>query len=111
MKYLRGYAPELLVQVQALMDSGRLAETVARRHAVPQAIRTERARVDDTDELKQREHDRAFCALCQHMEPDYHQLEFDLRLWLTVQDQVAVIATGMAHPAPGSLRDAPARSR
>ena len=33
--------------------------------------------------LKEPQHDKAFYALCQHMEPDYHQLEFDLRLWLT----------------------------
>ena len=28
-------------------------------------------------------HDKAFYRLCTHMEPDYHQLEFDLRLYLT----------------------------
>ena len=39
--------------------------------------------VHELAHLKEREHDRAFYALCQHMEPDYHQLEFDLRLWLT----------------------------
>lgn len=33
--------------------------------------------------LKEREHDRALHALCTHMEPDVHQLEFDVRLWLT----------------------------
>ncbi|MEN9416680.1 MAG: hypothetical protein RI988_300 [Pseudomonadota bacterium] len=33
--------------------------------------------------LKQRGHDKAFYALCTHMEPDYHQLEFDARIWLT----------------------------
>ena len=39
--------------------------------------------VHELAHLKQREHDRAFYALCVHMEPDYHQLELDLRLWLT----------------------------
>jgi len=39
--------------------------------------------VHELAHLKEREHGRAFYALCQHMEPDYHQLEFDLRLWLT----------------------------
>ncbi|MDE2369998.1 MAG: M48 family metallopeptidase [Burkholderiales bacterium] len=39
--------------------------------------------VHELAHLKEREHDRAFYALCVHMEPDYHQLEFDLRLWLT----------------------------
>jgi predicted metal-dependent hydrolase len=33
--------------------------------------------------LKEREHGKAFYQLCVHMEPDYHQLEFDLRLYLT----------------------------
>jgi predicted metal-dependent hydrolase len=39
--------------------------------------------VHELAHLKEREHDRAFYALCVHMEPDYHQLELDLRLWLT----------------------------
>lgn len=183
MRYLQGYAPELLAQVQALIDSGRLAETVARRHGEPHAIRTERALYEYTNELKarhlksapplskvlydpklnvlknalgthrsvsrvqgrqlkakreiriatlfkdapadflrlivvhelahlrQREHDRAFYALCQHMEPDYHQLEFDLRLWLTVQDQAAGTTAGLALPGLDALRGAPAPSR
>lgn len=29
------------------------------------------------------EHNKAFYQLCCHMEPQYHQLEFDTRLWLT----------------------------
>lgn len=33
--------------------------------------------------LRVRDHDKAFYQLCCHMEPDYHQLEFDLRVWLT----------------------------
>jgi hypothetical protein len=33
--------------------------------------------------LKERAHDKAFYALCSHIEPDYHHLEFDTRLWLT----------------------------
>ena len=39
--------------------------------------------VHELAHLKEREHDRAFYALCRHMEPDYPQLEFDVRLWLT----------------------------
>ena len=38
--------------------------------------------VHELAHLKERAHDKAFYALCQHMEPDYHQLEFDLRLAL-----------------------------
>jgi predicted metal-dependent hydrolase len=39
--------------------------------------------VHELAHLKERAHDKAFYALCSHMEPDYHQLEFDVRLWLT----------------------------
>ena len=42
--------------------------------------------VHELAHLKEREHDKAFYALCLHMEPAYHQLEFDLRLWLTAQE-------------------------
>lgn len=42
--------------------------------------------VHELAHLKQRDHDKAFYALCTHMEPDYHQLEFDVRLWLTAQE-------------------------
>lgn len=42
--------------------------------------------VHELAHLKQREHDKAFYALCEHMEPDYHALEFDLRLWLTARE-------------------------
>jgi predicted metal-dependent hydrolase len=40
--------------------------------------------VHELAHLKEREHGRAFYALCESMEPSYHQLEFDLRLWLTI---------------------------
>lgn len=36
--------------------------------------------------LKEKEHNKAFYALCCYMEPQYHQLEFDTRLWLTHLD-------------------------
>lgn len=39
--------------------------------------------VHELAHMKEREHDKAFYQLCAHMEPDYHQLEFDLRLYLT----------------------------
>jgi predicted metal-dependent hydrolase len=42
--------------------------------------------VHELAHLKVREHDRAFYQLCTHMEPAYHQLEFDLRLTLTQLD-------------------------
>lgn len=42
--------------------------------------------VHELAHLKEREHDKAFYALCTHMEPAYHQLEFDVRLWLTARE-------------------------
>jgi len=39
--------------------------------------------VHELAHIKEREHDKAFYQLCRHMEPDYHQLEFDLRVYLT----------------------------
>jgi predicted metal-dependent hydrolase len=44
--------------------------------------------VHELAHLKGREHDKAFYALCTHMEPAYHQLDFDVRLWLTARDAV-----------------------
>ncbi len=39
--------------------------------------------VHELAHLKEREHDKAFYALCEHMLPGYHQVEFDTRLYLT----------------------------
>ena len=36
--------------------------------------------------LKVKEHNKAFYKLCTHIEPAYHQLEFDLRVYLTYKD-------------------------
>jgi hypothetical protein len=38
--------------------------------------------VHELAHLKERNHDKAFYQLCQHMEPDYHQFEFDCRVYL-----------------------------
>ena len=43
--------------------------------------------VHELAHIKEKAHDKAFYQLCTHMEPNYHQLEFDLRLYLTWQDQ------------------------
>ena len=155
---MQGYPPNLLAQVQGLIDSGRLADAVAQRHTETHDVQSERAlydyvcdlkarhmkgappiakvaydpklhilknalgthtavsRVQGTQlkakreiriaalfkeapadflrmivvhelaHLKERAHDKAFYALCEHMAPDYHQLEFDLRLYLTQLD-------------------------
>lgn len=42
--------------------------------------------VHELAHLKERQHDKAFYKLCGHMEPAYHQLEFDVRLYLTHLD-------------------------
>lgn len=42
--------------------------------------------VHELAHLKEAEHNKAFYQLCTHMAPDYHQLEFDLRLYLTHLD-------------------------
>lgn len=42
--------------------------------------------VHELAHLREKAHNKAFYQLCQHMEPDYHQLEFDLRLYLTHQE-------------------------
>ena len=42
--------------------------------------------VHELAHLKEREHDKAFYQLCAHMEPQYHQYELDLRLYLTQLD-------------------------
>jgi UTP pyrophosphatase len=156
--YLRGYAPALLAQVQALVAEGRLRESVLRRYPEQHAVRTDRALYDyvnalktehlrnteplakvaydnklhviqnalgthttvsrvqgnrlkakreirvaslfkdapaeflkmivvhELAHLKVREHDKSFYALCLHMAPNYHQLEFDLRVWLTARE-------------------------
>ncbi|WLI75719.1 M48 family metallopeptidase [Kosakonia sp. H02] len=39
--------------------------------------------VHELAHLKEKDHNKAFYQLCCHMEPQYHQLEFDTRLWLT----------------------------
>lgn len=42
--------------------------------------------VHELAHIKEAEHNKAFYQLCRHMEPDYHQLEFDLRLYLTQRE-------------------------
>jgi len=39
--------------------------------------------VHELAHLKEKEHNKAFYKLCCHMLPNYHQLEFDMRLYLT----------------------------
>jgi predicted metal-dependent hydrolase len=39
--------------------------------------------VHELAHLKEKQHNKAFYQLCQHMQPDYHQIEFDVRVYLT----------------------------
>jgi hypothetical protein len=50
------------------------------REAPPEFLRM--IVVHELAHLKERQHDKAFYQLCCRMEPDYHQLEFDVRAWL-----------------------------
>ena len=42
--------------------------------------------VHELAHFKEKEHNKAFYKLCEYMEPTYHQLEFDLRVYLTHLD-------------------------
>jgi UTP pyrophosphatase len=153
--YLAGYPPELVAQVQRLIEQDRLGDWLLQKYPAAHKVRTDRALYDYTQEikeehlrntgqlskalfdnklhvihnalgthtsisrvqgaklkskreirvaiifremppeflrmivvhelahLKERKHDKPFYQLCRHIEPDYHQLEFDLRTYLS----------------------------
>ena len=39
--------------------------------------------VHELAHLKEKDHNKSFYKLCTHIQPDYHQLEFDVRVYLT----------------------------
>ncbi|MFT7585893.1 MAG: putative metal-dependent hydrolase [Cellvibrionaceae bacterium] len=158
LKYLSGYAPQLLSQIQTLLDENRLGKFILKKYPTAHDIRSQKALYEYTMELKndylrkskplskvvydekisvinhalglhtqisrvqggrlkskneiriaslfkqtppeflrmivvhelahikEKNHDKAFYQLCEYMEPDYHQLEFDSRLYLTYLD-------------------------
>ncbi len=45
--------------------------------------------VHELAHLKEKEHNKAFYKLCEYMEPEYYQIEFDMRLYLTYIDDAA----------------------
>lgn len=57
--------------------------------------------VHELAHLREREHGKAFYALCTHMEADYHQLEFETRLWLTAREAAGAAASS-AGTDPGA---------
>jgi len=42
--------------------------------------------VHELSHFREKEHNKSFYQLCRHIEPNYHQYEFDLRLYLTHLD-------------------------
>lgn len=54
--------------------------------------------VHELAHLKEKDHNKAFYQLCVHMEPDYLQLEFDMRVWLTWREHQATL-TAKSTPA------------
>ncbi len=54
--------------------------------------------VHELAHLKEHEHDKRFYALCQHMEPAYHQLEFDVRVWLTALELEGIDRAALLRP-------------
>tara|TARA_R110001583_G_scaffold46761_13_gene146575 strand:- start:3634 stop:4080 length:447 start_codon:yes stop_codon:yes gene_type:complete len=47
--------------------------------------------VHELAHLKEKEHKKAFYQLCRHMLPNYHQIELDLRIYLTQIDSIGKI--------------------
>jgi predicted metal-dependent hydrolase len=45
--------------------------------------------VHELAHLRERDHDKNFYKLCTYMESDYHQLEFEVRVYLTYMDTSA----------------------
>ncbi|WP_341676722.1 YgjP-like metallopeptidase domain-containing protein [Niveibacterium sp. SC-1] len=154
LRYLAGYPPHVLTQVQLMLAEARVAAFLQKRHPAAHEVRSDRALYDFVQEMKAahlrsaeplskvtydntlhvirnalgthttvsrvqggklkakreirvatlfreapegflrmiaahelahlrvREHDKSFYQLCAHIEPDYHQLEFETRLYL-----------------------------
>lgn len=57
--------------------------------------------VHELAHIKERDHGKAFYQLCRHMEPAYHQLEFDLRAYLLHLDATGQALWSPAETPPG----------
>jgi predicted metal-dependent hydrolase len=62
------------------------------REAPPEFLRM--IAVHELAHFKEKDHDKAFYQLCTRMEPQYHQYEFDLRLYLTHMEAHGKLAWG-----------------
>ncbi len=92
------YDPKLLLQGEALGTLSAVPRAQGSRTRTRREIRVASVfrdapaaflrmiLVHELAHLKEREHSKAFYQLCTHMEPDYFQLEFDLRLYLMHRD-------------------------
>ncbi|HSW11481.1 MAG TPA: M48 family metallopeptidase [Solimonas sp.] len=60
------------------------------KEAAPEFL--EMVAVHELAHLRELDHNKAFYQLCRHMLPDYHQVEFDLRLWLLQRSLEAAAA-------------------
>ncbi|HBY40609.1 MAG TPA: metal-dependent hydrolase [Alteromonas sp.] len=49
--------------------------------------------VHELAHLKEKDHNKAFYKLCNHMLPDYHQLEFEVRVYLTELEHTGYVFT------------------
>lgn len=49
--------------------------------------------VHELAHLKEKDHNKAFYKLCNHMLPDYHQLEFEVRIYLTELEHTGYVFT------------------
>lgn len=49
--------------------------------------------VHELAHLKEKDHNKAFYKLCNHMLPDYHQLEFEVRVYLTELEYTGYVFT------------------
>jgi hypothetical protein len=54
--------------------------------------------VHELAHLKERAHDKAFYQLCTYMEPSYHQLEFEVRVYLTHMEVTGTRLWGQSAP-------------
>ena len=70
------------VQGQRLKASREIRVATVFRDAPAEFLRM--ILVHELAHLKETSHTKAFYQLCTHMAPNYHQLEFDLRLYLTL---------------------------
>ncbi len=57
------------------------------KYAPPEFL--EMIAVHELAHLKEADHNKAFYNLCEYMLPNYHQLEFDLRIYLTARELVS----------------------